>query len=82
MRSWPSQGNIQALSGDTEQNHEESRSSHTTNRCSKQPPAEYESRTSIPGRVKLTFSTQQCPDLLWGPSSLQSNGYRGLIPRK
>jgi hypothetical protein len=55
MRSWPSRGNIRALSDDTEQDHEESQSSHTTARCSKQAPGEYESRTSIPGRVVTFF---------------------------
>jgi hypothetical protein len=36
--------------------------------------------TSIPGRGERLFSTPQRPDLLWGPPSLLSNGYRGSSP--
>jgi hypothetical protein len=39
-----------------------------------------EDRGSIPGRGKRFFSSPQRPDRLWGPSSLLSNGYRGLSP--
>jgi hypothetical protein len=47
MRSWPSPGNIRGLSGDIEENHEESWSWNTTGRYSKQPPAEYKSTTLL-----------------------------------
>jgi hypothetical protein len=30
----------------------------------------------IPGRVRKIFSSPQCPDWLWGPQSLLSNGYQ------
>jgi hypothetical protein len=33
----------------------------------------------IPGRGKIFFSSPQCPDRLYGPPSLLSNGYRGLV---
>jgi hypothetical protein len=36
---------------------------------------------SIPGRVKIFFSSPQRPDLLWGPLRLLSNGRRELSPR-
>jgi hypothetical protein len=36
-------------------------------------------RASIPGRGKGFFPL--CPDRLWGPLSLLSNGYRGPFPR-
>jgi hypothetical protein len=39
-----------------------------------------DSRSSILGRSKRFFSVLQSPQRLWGPLSLQSNGYRGLIP--
>jgi hypothetical protein len=35
---------------------------------------------SIPGRGKRCFFTSQRLDLLWCPTSLQSNGYRGFFP--
>jgi hypothetical protein len=35
-------------------------------------------RGSVPGRSNRFFSIQQCPDRLWGPSSLLYSGYRGL----
>jgi hypothetical protein len=38
-------------------------------------------RDSIPGRDKRFVSTPQRPDRLWGPPSLLSNGYWGLIHR-
>jgi hypothetical protein len=34
---------------------------------------------SIPGRDKRYFSSPQCPDQLWGPPTLLSNGYWGLF---
>jgi hypothetical protein len=36
---------------------------------------------SIPGNARF-FSSLQRPDGLWGPPSLLSNGYRGLLPRE
>jgi hypothetical protein len=36
---------------------------------------------SILGRGKRFFSTPQCPDRLWTPPSLLSNGYHGLFRR-
>jgi hypothetical protein len=39
-------------------------------------------RGSIPGRLKIFFSSPQCPDRLWGPSNLILNGYRGRISRE
>jgi hypothetical protein len=38
-------------------------------------------RGSITGRSYKLFSSSQWPDWLWGPSSLQDNGYRGLFLR-
>jgi hypothetical protein len=37
-------------------------------------------RSSSPGRIKNFLSLRR-PDRLWGPTSLVSNGYRGLFPR-
>jgi hypothetical protein len=34
---------------------------------------------STPGRGRDFFSPLLCPDRLWGPPSLLSNGYRGLL---
>jgi hypothetical protein len=34
----------------------------------------------IPGSARL-FSSPQCPNRLWGPTSLLSIGYQGLFPR-
>jgi hypothetical protein len=36
-------------------------------------------RGSIPGRCWKFLSPASRPDLLWGPPSLQSNGYQGLL---
>jgi hypothetical protein len=38
----------------------------------------WDGRESIPGRSKIFSSSPQCPDRLWSPSSLLSNGYWGL----
>jgi hypothetical protein len=35
---------------------------------------------SISGRGEIFFSTPQLPDLLWGPPSLLSDGYRVIFP--
>jgi hypothetical protein len=35
---------------------------------------------SSPGRGWEFFSFTPCPDWLWGPSSLLSNGYQWLFP--
>jgi hypothetical protein len=32
-------------------------------------------------RFKLVFSSPQCPDQLWCPPSLLSNGYHGFLPQ-
>jgi hypothetical protein len=37
-------------------------------------------RSSVSGRSKRFFSTPQRPDLLWDPTSLVSNRYRGPLP--
>jgi hypothetical protein len=37
---------------------------------------------SIPGRSKGFFLYPLCPDRLWGPPSLLSNGYRGPFSRR
>jgi len=34
-----------------------------------------------PGRVWVFFSSAPCADRLWGPPSLLSHGYQGLLPR-
>jgi hypothetical protein len=39
-----------------------------------------EDRGSIPGKAGL-FCLPQCPDRIWGPPSLLSNGYWGFLPR-
>jgi hypothetical protein len=39
-----------------------------------------EGPVSIPGSARF-FSSPQHPDRLWSPSSLLTNGYRGLFPR-
>jgi hypothetical protein len=31
--------------------------------------------------VRRFFCSSQCPDRLWGPPSLLSNGHLGLVPR-
>jgi hypothetical protein len=38
-----------------------------------------DSQDSVPGRGKRFFSIPQRPDRLLGPTSLLSNGYRGLF---
>jgi hypothetical protein len=37
-------------------------------------------RGSVPGRGWEFSSSTPCPDRLWGPPSLLSNGYHGLLP--
>jgi hypothetical protein len=37
-------------------------------------------RVRVPVESRIFFSPR-CPDRFWGPSNLQSNGYRGLFPR-
>ena len=36
-------------------------------------------RVSIPVRCMAIYFTAECPDGLWGPSSLLFNGYRGFF---
>jgi hypothetical protein len=36
--------------------------------------------SSSPGRGWEFLSSPPCPDRLWGPTSLLSNGYQGLFP--
>jgi hypothetical protein len=38
-------------------------------------------RGYIPGRGNGLFSSPQCPDRLWGPSSHPPNGFQELFPR-
>jgi hypothetical protein len=42
---------------------------------------ELDSWNSILSGGKRFFSTPQCPDRIWGPLSLLSNGYLGLFPQ-
>jgi len=39
---------------------------------------ELDDRGSIPGRSWKFLSSPPCPDRLWGPSNLLSNGCRGF----
>jgi hypothetical protein len=43
---------------------------------------ELDSWSSIPNEGKSFFSASQCPDRLWDPLSLLSNGYQSLFPWK
>jgi hypothetical protein len=36
----------------------------------------------IPGRAYEFFSSQSCPDQLWVPPNLLSNGHQGLFPQE
>jgi hypothetical protein len=38
---------------------------------------ELDNRDSNPGRRKIFFSPPQCPDRLWNPHNVLSNGCRG-----
>jgi hypothetical protein len=39
-----------------------------------------EVRVGVPVGSRI-LSSPRCPDRLWGPPSLLSNGYRGLLPQ-